>query len=156
MTQSHDTSLFRYSKNSHKKRSNNTKTSQKVRYIKIWPSLNRFGSTIYGSNLPTPSNTCTRFKRWWLYCQSFFFLIYFSCSLSVTRGLNGNNHAHENFHLEWNKRWLMISPTNTNLVEDVDNFLPVKFRWIPFSGCRDNVKIVSANYRSERLSLISD
>ena len=35
----------------------------------------------------------------------------------------------------------------TNLVEDVEILLPVKFRWIPFSGCREEVENVSANHR---------
>ena len=35
----------------------------------------------------------------------------------------------------------LFGPTNTNLVEDVKILLPVKFRWIPFSGFRRKVKI---------------
>ena len=38
-----------------------------------------------------------------------------------------------------------ISPKNTNLVEDVEILLPVKFRWIPFSGFGEEVENVSAN-----------
>ena len=38
-----------------------------------------------------------------------------------------------------------ISPKNTNLVEDVENLLPVKFRWIPFGGFIGEVENVSAN-----------
>ena len=38
-----------------------------------------------------------------------------------------------------------IVPKNTNLVEDVDVLLPVKFRLIPFSGFRGEVENVSAN-----------
>ena len=33
---------------------------------------------------------------------------------------------------------------NTNLVEDVEILLPVKFRWIPFSGFRDEVENVKS------------
>ena len=44
----------------------------------------------------------------------------------------------------------------TNLVADVEILLPVKFRWIPFSGFRGEVKNVSANQRSERPSCFSD
>ena len=40
-----------------------------------------------------------------------------------------------------------ISPKKTNLVEDVEILLPVKFRWILFSGFRGEVKNVSANQR---------
>ena len=40
-----------------------------------------------------------------------------------------------------------IGPKNTNLVEDVEILLPVKFRWILFSGFREEVKHVSANQR---------
>ena len=45
-----------------------------------------------------------------------------------------------------------IGPKNTNLVEDVEIFLLVKFRWIPFSGFRGEVENVSANQRPERPS----
>ena len=38
-----------------------------------------------------------------------------------------------------------IGPKNTNLVEDVEILLPVKFRWIPFSSFRGEVENVSAN-----------
>ena len=37
-----------------------------------------------------------------------------------------------------------IGPKNTNLVEDIEILLPVKFRWIPFSGFRGEVENVSA------------
>ena len=40
-----------------------------------------------------------------------------------------------------------IGPKNTKLVEDVEILLPVKFRWIPFSSFRGEVKNVSANQR---------
>ena len=49
-----------------------------------------------------------------------------------------------------------ISPKNTNLVEGVDILLPVKFRWIPFSGFRGEVQNVSANQRPGRPSCFSD
>ena len=41
-----------------------------------------------------------------------------------------------------------IGPKNTNLEEDVQILLPVKFRWIPISGFRGEVKTVSSNQRS--------
>ena len=37
-----------------------------------------------------------------------------------------------------------IGPKNTNSVEDVEIFLPVKFRFRPFSGFRGEVENVSA------------
>ena len=40
-----------------------------------------------------------------------------------------------------------IDPKNTNLVEDIEILLPVKFRWIPFSSFRGEVENVSANLR---------
>ena len=40
---------------------------------------------------------------------------------------------------------LLIGLKNTNLVEDFEILLPVKFRWIPLSGFREEVKNVSAN-----------
>ena len=49
-----------------------------------------------------------------------------------------------------------ISPKNTNLVDDIEIFLPVKFRWIPFSGFRGEVENVSANQRPGRPSCFSD
>ena len=49
-----------------------------------------------------------------------------------------------------------ISPKNTNLVEGVEILLPVKFRWIPFSGFRGEVENVSANQRPGRPSCFSD
>ena len=45
---------------------------------------------------------------------------------------------------------------NTNLVEDVEILLPVKFRWIPFSFFRGEVENVSANQRPGRPSCFSD
>ena len=85
---------------------------------------------------------------------------------------------HTKFHL-WNKRpkgphimhlstmchlfeesakvdicWL-ISPKNTNLVEDFEILLPDKFCWNPFSGFK-KVENVSANQRSGRPSCFSD
>ena len=47
-------------------------------------------------------------------------------------------------------------PKNTNLVEDVEIFLPVNFCWIPFSGFRGEVENVSANQRQARPSCFSD
>ena len=43
-----------------------------------------------------------------------------------------------------------IGPKNTNLAEDVENLLPVKLRWIPFSGFRGEVENVSSNQRPGR------
>ena len=44
-----------------------------------------------------------------------------------------------------------IGPKNTNLVEDIEILLPVKFHWIPFSGFRE-VENISANQRLGRPS----
>ena len=49
-----------------------------------------------------------------------------------------------------------ISPKNTNLVEDVETLLPIKFRQIPFSGFRGEVENVSANQRPGRPSCFSN
>ena len=49
-----------------------------------------------------------------------------------------------------------ISLKNTNLVEDVEILLPVKFSWIPFSGFRGEVENVSANQRQWRPSCFSN
>ena len=49
-----------------------------------------------------------------------------------------------------------IGLKNTNLVEDVEILLPVKFCWIPFSGFREEVENVSANQRPGRPSCFSD
>ena len=48
-----------------------------------------------------------------------------------------------------------ISPKNTNLVEDVENLLSIKFHWIPFSGFKE-VENVSVNKRPGWLSCFSD
>ena len=45
---------------------------------------------------------------------------------------------------------ILIGPKNTNLVEGVEILLPIKFRWIPFSGFRGEVENVSANQRPGR------
>ena len=49
-----------------------------------------------------------------------------------------------------------IGLKNTNLVEEVEILLPVKFHWIPFSGFRGEVENVSANQRPGRPSCFSD
>ena len=49
-----------------------------------------------------------------------------------------------------------IGPKNTNLVEDFEILLPVKFLWIMFSGFRGEVENVSANQRPGRPSCFSD
>ena len=43
-----------------------------------------------------------------------------------------------------------IGPKNTNLIEDIEILLPVKFRWITCSGFRGEVEYVSANQRPGR------
>ena len=52
--------------------------------------------------------------------------------------------------------FFLTGPKNTNLVEDVEILLPVKFHWIPFSGLREEVENVSANQRPGRPSCFSD
>ena len=49
-----------------------------------------------------------------------------------------------------------IGPKNTNLVEYIKILLPVKFRWILFSGFRGEDENVSANQRPGRPSCFSD
>ena len=49
-----------------------------------------------------------------------------------------------------------IGPKNTNLVEDVEILLPVKFHWILFNGFRGEVENVSVNQRSGRPSCFSN
>ena len=49
-----------------------------------------------------------------------------------------------------------IGPTHTNLIEDVEILLPIKFRLIPFSGFGGEVENVSANQRPVRPSCFSD
>ena len=45
---------------------------------------------------------------------------------------------------------------NTNLVEDIEISIPVKFHWIPFSSFRGEVENVSANQRPGRPSCFSN
>ena len=47
----------------------------------------------------------------------------------------------------WYLASCQVSSNNTNLVEYVEILLPVKFRWILFSGHRGEVENVSANQR---------
>ena len=49
-----------------------------------------------------------------------------------------------------------IGPKNTNMAEDIETLLPVKFRWIPLSGFRGEVENVSAHQRQKRPSCFSD
>ena len=49
-----------------------------------------------------------------------------------------------------------IGPKNTNLVEDIEILLPVKFCVNPFSGFRGEVENVSANQRPGRPSWFYD
>ena len=49
-----------------------------------------------------------------------------------------------------------IRPKNTNLVQDIEILLPVKFRWILFSDFIEKVENVSANQRPGRPSCFSD
>ena len=51
---------------------------------------------------------------------------------------------------------LLIGSKNTNLVEDVEILLPVKFLFILFHGFRGKVENVSANQRPGCPSCISD
>ena len=43
-----------------------------------------------------------------------------------------------------------IGLKNTNMVEGIESLLPVKFRWIPFSGFSGEVENVSVNQRPRR------
>ena len=52
--------------------------------------------------------------------------------------------------------FLLIGLKNTNLVEDLEILLPVKFYCIPFSSFRGEVENVSANQRPGLLSWFSD
>ena len=49
-----------------------------------------------------------------------------------------------------------IGPKNTNLVEEVETLLPVKFLRIAFSGFKGEVKNVSVSQRPGRPSCFSD
>ena len=50
----------------------------------------------------------------------------------------------------------LIGPKKTKLVEVIEILLPIKFRWILFSGFREEVENVSANQRPGRPSCFSD
>ena len=41
---------------------------------------------------------------------------------------------------KWRPSCFQIGPKNTNLLEDVEILLPFRFRWIPFSGFREEVE----------------
>ena len=83
------------------------------------------------------------------------FILHVSRSLLCIRFVAITFWAEEVFemcHLLW---WIgqggnfysLFGPKNTNLVEDVENLLSVKFRWILFSGFRGKVENDSANNR---------
>ena len=83
------------------------------------------------------------------------FILHVSRSLLCIRFVAITFWAEEVFemcHLLW---WIgqggnfysLFGPKNTNLVEDVENLLSVKFRWILFSGFRGKFENVSANNR---------
>ena len=82
-----------------------------------------------------------------------------SCQVSLNSGLRfqrkSSNMSHpirgQGGHIVFS-----ISPKNTNLVEGVEILLPIKFRWIPFSGFRGEVENVSANQRPGRPFCYSD
>ena len=79
-----------------------------------------------------------------------------------TRGPKGHTSCTRvqcaTFLMDWPGRPSCFSnqPEITNLVEDVEILLPVKFRWIPFSGSRAEVENVSANQRPGWPSCFSD
>ena len=52
--------------------------------------------------------------------------------------------------------YLLISLKNTNLVEDIEILLLVKFLWILFCGFREKVEYVSTNQRPGQPSCFSD
>ena len=52
--------------------------------------------------------------------------------------------------------YLLFGPKNTNLVEDVEILLPIKFRWIPFSSCRGKVEMYLSQQRPGRPSCFLD
>ena len=70
------------------------------------------------------------------------------------------NERVKNLTSKWNQKQqhfvFQIGPKNTNLVEGVEILLPIKFRWIRFSGFRGEVENVSANQRPGRPSCFSD
>ena len=77
------------------------------------------------------------------------FILHVSRSLLCIRFVAITFWAEEVFemcHLLWwigqgGKFYSLFGQKNTNLVEDIKILLPVKFRWIPFSGFRGKVKI---------------
>ena len=50
--------------------------------------------------------------------------------------------------------WFSNRPKNTNLVEYVEIFLPVKFRWIMLSSCREEVENFSAKLKARTAILV--
>ena len=52
--------------------------------------------------------------------------------------------------------YVHVPERHANWVENVEILLSVKFRWIPFSGFREEVENVPANQRPGRLSCFSD
>ena len=50
---------------------------------------------------------------------------------------------------------IQIGPNNTDLVEDIEIFLPAKFRWISFSGFRGEVENVKVNATDDRQRVVA-
>ena len=62
-------------------------------------------------------------------------------------------HSSECYHYVVFSR---LACKNTNMVEGIESLLPVKFRWIPFSGFFREVENVSANQRPRWSFCFSD
>ena len=83
-----------------------------------------------------------------------------SCQVSLNslqRFYRGSKKMYQPFRGRGGHPIFPIDPISTNLLEDVEILLPVKFRWIPFSGFTEEVKKnVSAIQRPRRPSYFSD
>ena len=92
-------------------------------------------------------------QTWWRALRSWFLLSFveFRSAVSTEKSKMSQPIRGQGGHLVF-----PIGPKNTNLVEGIEILIPVKFRWIPFSGFRGEVENVSDNQRPGRPSCFSD
>ena len=104
-----------------------------------------------GSHLVFPTAWKTQTWKRMLRCCFLSSLVEFLSAVSEKKSKMSQPIRDQGGHLVF-----PISPKNTNLVEDVEMLFPVKFRWIPFSGFREDFENVSANQRPGRPSCFYD
>ena len=112
---------------------------------------------------------CTPYQRQWLYNSAPLVAFYDTLGIRRTYSrlltpgvLTGDQRFQRSrkisqpFRAQGGHFVFTIGPKNTNLEEEVEILLPVKFRWIPLSGFIGEVENVSANQTPGWPSCFSD